>query len=828
MRIKPIAFLTILFIHNAYSEDLAANYFFDPAFLNNGKNNINETPDLRYFSRAGGVLPGKYIVTVLVNGELKSQEEINFKPTESGNVEPEFEANLLKRWGIDIERFDSLKSIYSNEELISTITGFTSEFNTNNQTLSLSIPQKWIYSPEWSQVPPQSWDHGETALLSNYRYSSLNSRYKSKEKQSQSLSINSALNISGWRIRHNGYWNSDARGWDSINTFARHDYNFWQGGQFTIGQTSTDDGIFNSFPFEGASLSSDDGMIVPMLTSYTPTIRGVANTPAQITVRQNNTIIWQGDVPAGPFELRDIYPLYSGDMNVEIRESNGEVRYFNQTSATLPILQHKGRLRYNAAIGRYRDTGKSHKDQPSFIQSSLAWGLGWDATIYGGLIAANDYNSMIFGVGKYMSTIGALSLDMSSSEAKSLSQHNAKKEHGYVTRLMFTKGFETFGTQFNLASHLYSGSNYYTFNDYQQSKKDEIYLHGLTQRSKLSAQLIQSIGSAGQINLATQWDDYINASDGQQYRLTYSLPIKSVFTSFSLNYNKQPYYNNVDRSIYTSISIPFSAFSNYTGASLSTSLYNSGNNTTIQSGVSGSFLDQTLYYSVMEGVHKGDEDASSGNAFVRYRSSKGEAQSSWSHQKNSRQFQLGAAGGITLHKEGLTFSQTLSLDAANALVDTNGVGDIKVKKGIGIFTDHRGFAVVPNLAPYQNNAIALDVTKVNDTTEIIKSDTIVTPSRGALVSAKFDVASGYKALINLVQENGVPVPLGSIATLSTSGKTSKNSSFVSDKGQVWMSGLSNQGVIKAQWGDDIKRNCKAPFNLNNVKNEIIRLTLVCK
>lgn len=828
MRIKPLALFTLLIIHNAYSEEIAANYSFDPAFLNFENNGKVSKPDLSYFSRPDGVLPGEYNVDVIFNNEKMGRETVNFVPTEPGKSELQLSSGSLRKWGVDITRLISDKDVFSYSELVAKIPNFSAKFNNNNQTLRVSVPQSWISHPEWSQTSPLSWDDGETAFLTNYRYSTTNLKYKSTSKETQTFSASSSLNIGGWRIRHNGYWSSKEKNWQSLNTFARHDYSFWQGGQFTVGQTSTSDGIFESFPFEGVSMASDDGMIVPSLVSFTPTVKGVANTPAQIIVRQNNTIIWQGDVPAGPFELRDIYPLYSGDMDVEIHESNGIVRHFTQASSTLPVLQHKDRIRYHLAVGRYRMTGNSGGDEPSFLQSSAAWGLGWDSTVYGGLIAAQGYRSTILGVGKYMPKFGALSVDLSHSESDPFPWSKSAQDHGHVTRLMYARGFESLGMQFNLTGYWYGGSDYYSFNDYQQNKSYKDGNSAYNQKSKIYAQILQSVGNFGQINFSTQWNEYENTKNGKQFRFSYSLPINSVSTSVSLTYNKQPSYKEADKSIYASLSVPFSIFTNYKSASLTSSVYNSGNTTTIQSGVNGSLLDQKLYYSVMEGLHKSDENANSGTAYLRYRSSKGEVQTSYAHQKYSKQLQFGAAGGVAVHRGGVTLTQTLSLDAANALINTNGVEGIKVKGLRGIFTDGQGYAVVPNLIPYQKNTVALDVTKVNSTTEIIKSDTMVTPSRGALVSTKFDVASGRKALINLVRENGEPVPFGSVASLVGKNSVNKNGSFVSDNGQVWMTGLPQNGEIKAQWGANDKGNCTAPFSFNNNVNEIKRLTLMCK
>ncbi|HCB4024999.1 TPA: fimbrial biogenesis outer membrane usher protein [Escherichia coli] len=828
MKIKPIALLTFLFIHNSYSEELSENYSFNPAFINMGDKDNKSIADIKYFSRADGFLPGEYTVDIILNNEHLGKEKITFEPTKSGKVAPRFSTSILKTWGIDTESLNLSNESTLSNELEKKIDGFSSTFDKNKQILYINIPQKWIYRSKWSELPPQSWDNGETALLLNYRYSDIRQKYNSDAKETQTLSINTGLNIRGWRVRHNGYWDTNRQGWTNLNTFARHDYSFGQGGQLTIGQTSTDDGILESFPYEGISIASDDGMIVPWMSTYSPIVRGIAYTPAQVIVRQNNVIIWQGDVPAGSFELQDVFPLYSGDMEVEIHESNGEIRRYTQASSTLPILQREGRFRYYAAIGQYRNVGNPNGDKPSFLQYSGAWGMGWNTTVYGGLIAANTYNSVVIGLGKYMPLLGAISLDFSHSKSDSFVRNSSGKEQGQLTRLTYARGFESTGTYLNVTGYWYNSSEYYSFNDYQQNKNSDEYPYSYRTRYKVSSQLQQNIGNVGQITLTADFNDYLNEENGQQYRLAYSFPIRNISTSLSFTYNKQPQYNDIDKAIFASVSVPFSIFSNYNTASLTTNVYNAKNNSDIQTGVSGSLLDQKLYYSVMEGFHNGDEDSNSGNATIRYKTAKGEIQSTWSHQKQGRQLQLSANGGVVLHSGGLVLAQTLSLDGANALIDTNGVGNIKVKRGIGLYTDQNGYTVVPNLAPYQKNSIALDVNKVSATTEIIKSDAYVTPSRGALVRAKFNVVSGHKALINLVRPNGDAVPFGSLTSLMGNHSSQSVTGIVSDNGQVWMSGLPDKGELLTQWGDDGKSTCNAPFSFNKDKKNLSMITLVCK
>lgn len=827
MRKLPLFFLLLLFSLHVASKESSDVYHFDSNFLHFRKSSNYSSPNLIYFSHKNGILPGEYLIDIFVNGDFLGREDIIFSGTNEYKAEPNFKMEKLSEWGVNVDDFPIRKHIYSVAELKSMMPGFRYDFDKNNQSLAMNIPQFWINKSEWSQTPPSSWDDGETALLSNYRISVINRKYKSSNKESQSFTSNSGLNIAGWRVRHSGYWNSDDRKWNDLNTFAQHDYSFGQGGQFIIGQASTDDRIFESFPFEGVSIFSDDGMLIPAMVNYSPVVRGVAYTPAEIIIRQNGTIIWQGDVPAGPFELSDVYPLFSGDMDVEIRESNGEVRHFTQTSSTLPILQHKGRLRYYTAIGRYRKVGNQKVDSSLFLQTSVAWGLGWDSTLYGGFLSSENYNSAMLGIGNYNPTLGSFSLDFSRSESDYSLWSKTQVEKGYQTRLMYARGFESLGSQFYLSGYWYGMPDYYTFNEYQQKIFNEDPAILYQQKAKIYSQFIQPISNIGQMNFSAQWNKYHNAKTGEQFRLSYSVPLKFISANFGVNYNKQPQYKSVDKSLHVGISIPLRTFTNYRDTSISSQYYNSNNTMSIQTGINGSLFDQNIYYSVMEGFNKGNNRTKSGTAYVNYKSSEGNIQTVASHQNGNRQLQFNVAGGIALHKRGLTLTQTLSLDSANALIDTNGIGNIKVKRGTSFYTDRNGFAVVPNLIPYQKNTIALDITKVNDSTEIIKSSTVVTPSRGALVIAKFNVLSGYKALININKMNGEAVPFGSVVSIMDKG-VDNSSGLVSDNGQVWMSGLPSKGVLKVQWGNDNKSNCLAPFNFSGNQSNKMKLTLICK
>ncbi|MFJ1288524.1 fimbria/pilus outer membrane usher protein, partial [Acinetobacter baumannii] len=90
-----------------------------------------------------------------------------------------------------------------------------------------------------------------------------------------------------------------------------------------------------------------DSMLPNSQRGFAPTIRGIANSSAIVTVRQNGYTIYQSTVPAGAFEINDLYPSsFSGDLDVTIEEADGTTRHFVQPFSSLPMMQRPGHLKY--------------------------------------------------------------------------------------------------------------------------------------------------------------------------------------------------------------------------------------------------------------------------------------------------------------------------------------------------------------------------------------------------------------------------------------------------------------------------------------------------
>jgi outer membrane usher protein FimD/PapC len=89
-------------------------------------------------------------------------------------------------------------------------------------------------------------------------------------------------------------------------------------------------------------------MLPPDLRGYAPQITGVAQTNAKVTVSQNNRIIYQENVPPGPFSITNLFNTYRGNWTSRLKMTG--VTQWQVASNSIPYLTRKGQIRYTTAM----------------------------------------------------------------------------------------------------------------------------------------------------------------------------------------------------------------------------------------------------------------------------------------------------------------------------------------------------------------------------------------------------------------------------------------------------------------------------------------------
>ncbi|HBL9992171.1 TPA: fimbrial biogenesis outer membrane usher protein, partial [Salmonella enterica subsp. enterica serovar Hidalgo] len=583
-----------------------AREYFNPALLGidgPGK----ELTDLSAFEEGIGQMPGTYRVDVIVNKSSAGVHDVNFvmQKDTAGNttLQPCFSVDSLREFGIRTDAFPNLAG-HGDCANLAAIPQASAEFAFERQQLRLSIPQAAVDSHARGYVAPERLDEGINALLLNYSFSGANTearRGDMTDSDSYYLSLRPGLNIGPWRIRNYSTWNRNVNGdsadesWDSLYTYAQRNIIALKS-QLTFGDSTAPSELFDSVPFRGAQLASDDDMLPDSLRGYAPVVRGIARTNAQVIIKQNGYTIYQSYVSPGAFEITDMYPTgSSGDLDVTIKEADGSEQHQTVAFASLPILQREGRLKYSVTSGQYRPY-ESDIDKKMFTQATLIYGLPAGFTVYGGGQFSQHYKSLLTGLGKNLGELGAVSVD--GTQAWS-TQKDQDKESGQSWRIRYSKNILETGTNISISGYRYSTSGYYTLPEVLDTwRDDESQNNNDRRRNRAELQLNQSIGaSLGSLSLNAISEDYWN-SDRKMRSLGvgYSNSWGGVTYNINYSYNRNTTDSDDSDKIYDedqvfslSINIPLDRWLSHSYATYNLNTSKRGNtNHTV--GLNGSAL----------------------------------------------------------------------------------------------------------------------------------------------------------------------------------------------------------------------------------------------
>lgn len=815
----------VIQVHHGYAVT------FNPALLERHGLN-NEAVDLSAFEHSS-LLPGTYRVEILLNQQPQETRDVTFRQ-DGEDLMPCLSVEDLARYGVNVARYPELQQSDDCADL-SQINDAAARLDMNAQRLLLSIPQAALQYQARETVPPERWDNGINALLLNYRFSGAHSKALEAHRQNddnQFLSLRPGINIGPWRMRNYSTWSRSRQrqgDWNNLYTYAQREIVPLQA-QLTLGESSSPSDMYDSINFRGIQLASDEDMLPDSLQGYAPVVRGIARSHAQVNVYQNGQIIYQTYVAPGAFTIADIYPTGgSGDLTVTINEADGSEQQLVVPFASVPVLQREGHIKYSLTGGEYRGYGNRH-DGDLFFQATGIIGLPQAFTLYGGTQQAENYRSLVAGIGKNLGALGALSLDATLAYSQPAHQQRSR---GHAWRLRYGKNFINTGTSVALAGYRYATSGFYSLNDVLESYARDRLWQWEQRRQRAELTLTQNLWrQAGALTLSAIYEQYWD--DQHQTRslnLGYNNSWQGISVSLNYSYNRnifKPAWRDKsareDQVLALSLSMPLNRWTGHAWASYQMNSARHGS-TSHSAGLSGTALtDNNLSWSLRQGYTSRNE-GSGGSAEIDYRGGYGEADAGYAWDRHTRRLSYGLSGALVAHRDGITLSQPLGETVA--LVKAPGIADASVLNQTGVSTDFRGYTLVPWLRAYRVSEIMLDPLSLSDTVELQQISQQVVPTRGAVARADFSGRVGQRALITLLRRNGLPVPFG--ATVTLADEQEDYSSIVGDNGEVWLSGLAEQVTLQASWGSRADSQCRADFTLPAARNDIVtQLQATCQ
>lgn len=829
--------------------DAAVDASFDRSLLSGAGQN---TDDLSRFERGNPVLSGTYNADIYINGNWVGRRDVRFQsvPGQSSAV-PCLSRELLVQFGLRPADLPSPPADTACGDLASLIPGASARFDQADLRLDLSVPQAFMGRAARGYVSPEYWDEGVTAALLNYTFNSYRSSSRGVSQTSSYLGLNAGLNLGAWQIRQNSTLTVQSgqggtqRHWQNIATYVQRDLPSLRA-QLTVGDSYTSGELFDSVGLRGVQIGTDDRMLPDSLRGYAPTVRGVADSNAKVTVKQNGIVIYETTVSPGPFVIDDLFPTgYGGDLDVSVTEANGRVHSFAVPYASVAQLLRPGITRFNVAAGQVRDQMLANR--PDVLQATLQHGFTNLLTGYTGVAGSQGYAALLLG-GALNTRLGALALDVTGARTRI---PGMSAMSGQSVRLSYSKILPQTDTSLTVAAYRYSTSGYLSLHDAMQARdyaqrglpvfatgpalptdaldgvipglltpaqKQALLDSGYAglalrpgidrQRNRFDLTLSQQLGERGgsfYANVSSR--DYWNrSSTDTQFQLGYSNRFRRLGYNLSATRVRDP-LGRSENQFFASFSLPLGNSANaptFTG-----NVTRDGSRTLDQASINGSAGEDNRFTYGATASHDSGGNGNAASVNGGYRGSYGQLNASYGKGSGYSQASLGIAGAVVAHPGGITFGQ--SIGDTVAIVSAPDAAGTRVTNAPDVRLDHAGHALIPYLTPYSLNTIELDPKGIPLNVQLDSTSTQVAPFAGAVVMVKFKTSSGRSAIIRARRPDGQAVPFGAEVV----DARQQALGVVGQAGRMLVRGVQDEGQLTVQWQDEdgAAQSCSFPYRL---------------
>ncbi|MFY3768715.1 Outer membrane usher protein YraJ [Providencia manganoxydans] len=751
---------------------------------------------------------GFYSVDIVINNQKSFTENIQFKRMKN-RLSPTFTKKHLIRMGLTNHIINILFSInndITSNNLETVIDGYSDYFDFNHLVLNINIPQMYLNLLPYGNEEQEHWDHGITSAFIEYDISgSHNTNNKLEKNNHINLSLQNGFNYIGWRLR-NSFTYSQENKWQFYNTTLSYPLALLKS-QLIIDEYYLASSFFMPFTFKGISLSNDELMYPDYDSYFSPILQGINYSPSQVTVTQNNIVIYNEHLPAGPFTLNRLKPLsHKGFFQMTITETNGKVRKYLYPYSSTPLMIKSGQFRY--ALNSGKTTEKQGTLTPYFIHGEIKYGINNHLTTYTGVILSSPFKSLTVG-GSFTNYLGDFTLDWSHAYSH--------EERSNTYQIEYSRTFVSTGSDISFSTQWIDNPKIRQISDVIK-RMPPYYPHYPQQTFKLH--ISQPISHYGNLSLSASQQKFANTDNYQWlYNIGYSGNIHEYH--FSLNY--QSNYSFIDKksehAISAALIIPISAWLPNTHFSYQTQLIqNSYHNhqATLTGTTEGDhFMAYTLQHNYRNPLCCSTSDPNSETrVYTQYQHHQFSLNAGYGYNQH-HQISYGLHSAIVAHPYGVTFTPSRGDTAALIIVPET--KNVHLDHHTNNITDSAGHTIVNYLQPYRRNSFAIDTQTLPLEAEIDDSNQSILPTKGALVAVHFPVKLGKRAFFTIQLTDGSLAPFGAIASLSTKDvidtKTDINVGIISDMGQVYLSGLESSGTIKLKWGEQQSQQCEFEYQL---------------
>jgi outer membrane usher protein len=574
----------------------------------------------------------------------------------------------------------------------------------------------------------------------------------------------------------------------------------------------------------GAQVITDFSMRPDLVTFPLPSLSGSAAVPSTVDVLVNGSRLLSQQVQPGPFALPQL-PVVTGAGTVSMTLTNA---LGQQVVQTLPFyasaaLLSPGQQALSAQMGALRrNWGLVSNDYGDFA-ASATWRRGLSSAVTVEASAEGTAGTLMSGAGVVVN-VGNFAI---------LNAAAAASTGSAGTGTQFSVGVSRQSTVFSFGASVTAADH--NFRDVASMSGDPVPQLQINASAGLSMGRFGSVGIAyAGIDLGTTPSPisvYVppgsfiagNTSAGGIVNFQQAQHTHILSASYSISIHDMSVYvtgfhdfaNSNSNGVMVGLVIPTGTRSSV-GAS-------------VGSGSGSSYAQvQAQQSPVVIGDWGYQVDGSFGNpghtfAQAQYKSPWALLSAGADHIAQQTSLRLESQGAVSLADYGLFASNTIN--DSFGVVDTNGLPHVHVTDenlDVGT-TDSAGRLLVPDLRSFEVNHIAIDPADLPPDVSIDSLTREVRPQDRSAVVIKFALKNNHGALLQLVNEAGTPIAIGSSATLRATGTAVP----VGYDGNAYVQGLEPHNeldVVQLDGGQ-----CSVAFDYHPVPGDIPKIgPLTCR
>jgi outer membrane usher protein len=817
-------------------KSLADAASFDPIFLNV---DLTRKVDLSRFNQGAAVLPGQYQAEVYVNNELLTQAVLQFVERDDKSVQPCIPLTVVAKINLDTSQLPTDIVSHTVENCIffpDWLPQSGVDFDSGNQRLDITIPQALMLNSARGYINPALWDRGVPAAFLGYQLNGYAAQTHGHSRYSSYAGLNAGVNIGAWYFRHDGSynWQQDIGGqYQKINTYMQRDIPAIKG-RVVLGESNTTGRVFNSLPYRGVELVSDERMLPQSLRGYAPDIRGIARTNAKVTVRQNHLVIYEISVPPGEFTINDLYPSgYGGNLDITVTEADGSKQNYQVPYASVTQLLRPGAHHYDFIVGELNDVVLTSR--PKLYQATYQRGLTNLFTGYSGMQVNENYNALMLGTA-ISTPIGALSADITQARAN-LQDTSGGAISGQSYQLGYSKYLRETNSNLTIAAYRFSTSGYLDFmtamriRDAQDNEGHTSNIWRPKQRFNITA--TQGLPEHwGQLYVSGFTQNYWNNDRSDlQYQLGYSNSYDTQINTinYSLRASRvRSTHGQMENNILLSLGVPLGKSSRKYVPQFNASLSrDSEGRNGEQVGISGTAGEDYQYSYGMTASRYNQSADTSLAVNGQYRTPFTMMGATYGTGKHYQNTSIGLNGTVLAYQKGVIM--TPYTGDTFAIVEAKGATGAKISSYPGLRIDPWGHAAVPYLSPYEMNDVSLDPKGLPYDLELQTTRHMVAPYSGAVVHLKYDTKHGYPLLITASRSDGESLPFGA-DVFDIQGNSV---GAVGQMSQIYARVQQQQGSLTIKWGGEPNQQCFVSYLIpqqpkNGKVDALTRVHSVCE